>query len=63
MNCGVYELMVDVVEHWLRERDIRASRTDWDALVERLREVEKQLESRYRCQRRSVIVSGYEAES
>jgi hypothetical protein len=62
-NCGVFDLMVDVVEHWMRERNVRASVSDWDDLVERLSKVDEQLQSKYKCQRRSVIVSGYEPES
>ena len=58
-SCGVYELMVDVVEHWLREREIEASREDWDVLVERLSAVDEQLSDRYKCQKRSVIFNEY----
>ena len=58
-NCGVYALMVDVVEHWLRERGIRASGKEWDALVEKLSLVDRQLQNKYKCQRRSIITNEY----
>ena len=51
-SCGVYDLMIDVVEMWLKDYGIKAPDGAWLDLIARLGKCEKDLTKVYDCKKR-----------
>lgn len=50
-DCGVYDLMVDIVEMWLRDYKLAAPEGAWNDLIDRLAKCDHDLKSRFQCSR------------
>lgn len=50
-ECAVYDLMVDIVEMWVRDHNIGAPEGAWEDLIERLSACDSQLRHEFDCQR------------
>jgi hypothetical protein len=50
-QCGVFDLMIDIVEMWLRDQGIKAPDGAWTELIARLGACDRQLSKRYQCSR------------
>jgi len=55
-ECGLFELMCDIVLHWAEDHDIDLSVTEMNDLRLRLNKAQQVLDKRFVCKKASICI-------